>query len=294
LLVRAPDLARPITETYPAPSRPDDPVKLAVWERINADRSRAGLAPVAWDPAASRVADRFCAEQVQERTRGHFLTDGLPPYARTAFAGIFGMQAENVVAWISSGPKFQDTSVQLALAGQASMMGEVPPADGHRRTILDPDATHVGVGYASERGNFRMAQEFLTRRLAELTLQLVADDPNTIRFKGRPLSPYRFAFATLSREPSPRHLTKAEANARANYTYPQAALAYVAEGNTLLHVVGTVTEDRVRIEPNGDFSFRFTPGQPGLWTIVFYTSSGRDKPSPGGLAAIWIERPAAP
>ena len=27
-------------------------------------------------------------------------------------------------------------------------MEEKPPADGHRRTILDPEATHVGVGYA--------------------------------------------------------------------------------------------------------------------------------------------------
>jgi hypothetical protein len=204
------------------------------------------------------------------------------------------MQFENSTMWKTTASSFDEPVEKLALEGHGEMLGEKPPYDGHRRTILDPDATHVGVGYASERGNFRMAQEFLTRRLAELTLQLVSDDPNTIRFKGRPLSPYRLAFVTFAREPSPRSLTKAEANARANYAYPQAGLAYVAEGNTQLHVVGAVTEDRVRIEPNGDFSFRFTPGKPGLWTIVFYTSSGREKPSPGGLAAVWIERPTAP
>jgi len=80
-------------------------VKQAVFDRINADRRRADLPPVEWDERASLVADRFCAAQIADRTRGHFLTNGVPPYARTAFDGIFGMQAENAVAWRTTGPK---------------------------------------------------------------------------------------------------------------------------------------------------------------------------------------------
>ena len=87
LEIRAPDLAHPLTEDYPATSRPEDPVKLGVWKRINADRAAAGLTPVAWDEAASRVADAFCARQIQEQTRGHFLLNGLPPYARMGAGG---------------------------------------------------------------------------------------------------------------------------------------------------------------------------------------------------------------
>ena len=170
------------------------------------------------------------------------------------------------------------------------MMSEVPPDDGHRRTILDPNATHVGVGYAIERGNFRMAQEFLTRRLGELSLRLISRAPSTILFQGRLVSPYRLAFVTFSHEPSPGPLTKGQANARTSYTYPDGTLAYVAQGNTLVHVVGAQTEDRIRIESNGDFSFRFTPGLPGLWSIVFYARAGREKAVPGGLAVVWIER----
>ena len=294
LLVRAPLLDRPVTDVYPPPSLPEDPVKLAVFERINRDRADAGLPPVAWDDGASQVADRFCADQVKEGTRGHFLMDGMPPYARTAFAGVFAQQSENSVSWISSGPQFAQTPEQLALAGQESMLAEVPPADGHRRTILDPDATHVGVGWAQELGQFRMAQEFLTRRLAHLTLQRVAEDPNTVLFRGRVRPPYNLNFVTFAWEPSPPPLTRAEASGRESYAYPQAGLAYVPEGLKSMQVLGAMTEDRLRVEQNGDFSFRFTPSAAGLWTVSFYASTGRERARPGGLAVLWILPAAAP
>jgi cysteine-rich secretory family protein len=294
LLVRAPNLDRPLMDVYPAPSLPEDPVKLAVFERINRDREDAGLPPVAWDEAASQVADRFCADQIEEGTRGHFLMDGMPPYARTAFAGIFAQQSENSVSWMSSGAQFSQTPEELALAGQESMLAEVPPSDGHRRTILEPDATHVGVGWAQEQGQFRMAQEFLIRRLAQLTLQRVAEDPNTVLFRGRARPPYRLDFVTFAHEPSPPPLTRAEASARERYGYPQAGLAFVPEGIKSMQVVGALTEDRLRLEPNGDFSFRFTPSMPGLWTVTLYASTGRERARPGGLAVLWIETAAVP
>ena len=99
LRLRASDLARPLTDTLPDPGdRPHGALKEGVFARINRDRARAGLLPVAWDEAASRVADAFCAQQVREASRGHFLMDGVPPYARTAFAGVFGAQSENSVS----------------------------------------------------------------------------------------------------------------------------------------------------------------------------------------------------
>ncbi|HEX5134383.1 MAG TPA: CAP domain-containing protein, partial [Thermoanaerobaculia bacterium] len=140
----------------PADDRPLDKVKLAVLDRINRDRAAAGLAQVLWDDAASRVADTYCANQVRERTSGHFLTNGLPPYARTAFAGVFGMQFENSVTWRTTASAFDETAAELALEAHAGMLAETPPNDGHRRTILDPAVTHVGVGYAIVGGSFRM------------------------------------------------------------------------------------------------------------------------------------------
>lgn len=289
LTVRLPDLAHPLSEPYPAPAGPEDPVKKGVFERINADRAAAGIAPVAWDEAASRVADAFTAAQVREGTRGHFLLDGLPPYARTGLAGVFGMGAENVVAWTTTGSSFHEPALGLAIEGEKSMMAEKPPDDGHRRTILHPDATHVGVGWAQGGGQFRMAEEFMTRRLAELTLELAGREPATILFRGRTVPGQSLRFVTLAHEPEPRPLTKAQANAHTRYGYPEPRLAYVPEGLKSLQIVGATTEDRLRVGQAGDFSFRFTPGLPGLWTIVFHASDGREKAKPGGLAVLWIE-----
>lgn len=292
-MIRAPDLAHPLTEDYPAPSRPEDPVKLGVWQRINADRSAAGLPPVAWDEAAARVADAFCAKQVQEQTRGHFLINGFPPYARTGLAGVFGMGSENAVAWTTSGTSFQDPPLNLALSGEESMMAEKPPADGHRRTILDPEVTHVGVGWAQGSGRFRMAQEFLVRHLARLTLEQSAGNPATVLVKGQTLSDYRLAFVTLAHESTPRPLTRSQANARTHYEFRPPRLAFVPEGMKSLHVVGAETQDIVRVGPGNDFAFRFTPGAAGLWTIVLYTSNAREKARPGGAAVLWVEKAAA-
>jgi uncharacterized protein YkwD len=294
LRVRAPLLKPPFFESYPGPARPKDPVQSTIFERINADRAAAGLPPVAWDERTARVATAFCAAQIRERTRGHFLTDGLPPYARTALAGSFGMQAENSSTWLTSARSFQRSTVDLALAAHADMMGERPPADGHRRTILDPEATHVGVGWAQEQGNFRMAQEFMTRRLVHLTLSAVAEGRNVILLEGKVLTPGRLEFVTLAREPVPRALTKAEANSRTSYTYPAPRLAYVPEGKKSLRVVGAETQDRLRVGVGGEFSFRFAAPLPGLWTIVFYTAEARQEARPGGLAVVWVERGSAP
>lgn len=293
LAVVAPRLASPLSETYPAPASPSDPVKRAVFERINRDRTDAGLAPVAWDPGASRVADAFCERQVRERTRGHYLTDGLPPYARAALAGVFGYQSENSASWITTAPSFSETPVELALTAHAQMLAEKPPRDGHRMAILDPEATHVGVGWALSHGRFQMAQEFLARHLERLTLKT---DPSqgVLLVEGATRWPMRLRFVTIAHEPPPRRLTQAEATARASYRYPAPTEAYIPEGYTMMRVVGAPTLDRIRLGRNRDFSFRFAPDRPGLWTLVFYVSvRGGDQARPGGSAVI-VAEPAPP
>ena len=290
LSVRDPDLTRPLRELVPEPgsAEPRDDVERAVFDRINADRRAAGLAPVAWDEGAARAGRRFCAAQVRDRTHGHLLMDGIPPYARTAFAGLFGVGSENSTSWLTSAKEFQVGMRELALRAHRDMMEEVPPQDGHRRTILDPLATHVGVGWSQQSGSFRMAEEFMTRRLAEMTLTRVAEAPATILVEGRILQPFTFEFVTLANESSPRPLSREEADARTSYRYPDPQIAYVAEGRKALHVVGSDTQDRVAVR-GATFSFRFTPSRPGLWTILVYTSEGRQEPRPGGSAVLWME-----
>lgn len=295
LRLAAPDLAAPLTEALPALDYPGDSVKVAVFERINRDRLNEGLNAVAWDDGASRVADTFCAQQVVERTRGHFLRDGIPPYARTGLAGVFGMQSENSVSWTTTGQEFKERLDSLALTGHEEMIAEKPPRDGHRRTILDPKATHVGVGYAAGNGRFQMSQEFMTRRLERLTLERIAEDPPVVRLEGRMLAPHRLEFVTVAIEPPPRELTREEANARSSYGYPQPGFALVPEGRRTIEVAGVGTRDAIRLRRGGEFSFSVTADSPGLWTIVFYAASrAAVRPTPGGLAVLRVEKAGEP
>jgi hypothetical protein len=288
--VKAPDLSRPLTEVFPAATRPQEPVRASVLDRINEDRAAARLPPLAWDESAARIADAFCARQVEERSRGHFLMDGIPPYARTALSGIFGLQAENSVSWITTAGKFDETPLRLALSGQEQMISEQPPQDGHRQTILDPEATHVGVGWALSAGRFQMAQEFLVRRLERLTLSLPDSRFAAVRFQGKPVAGQRLRFVAVAREPEPAPLTREAASARSSYSYPAAYLAFLPEGTTLLRVSGMANDDRIRVHDGGDFSFLLAPDRAGLFTLVFYISGSAETPRPGAAASIWVER----
>jgi uncharacterized protein YkwD len=295
LTIVAPRLDAPLVETFPSPDAlPTDPVKAAVFERINRDRAAEGLPPVLWDEAASRVADAFCREQIRERTTGHFLTNGVPPYARTALAGVFGMQYENSVTWKTTGSSFSDPVVDLALTGQAEMLGEKPPYDGHRKTILDPEATHVGVGYDIRGPDFRMAQEFLTRHLAWLGIERVSPKSAGVIVRGKPIEGRRLFFVTVAWEPPPAALTREEASRRLSYSYPPPIEAFIKEGLANLRIVGAVTSDRIRFGRDEAFEFRFAPDRPGLWTFVFHTKPLREeRTSSGGVAVLWVDRPDA-
>lgn len=288
LRLRAPDLERPLSERFPDPARTADPVKAAVFSQINADRARFGVAPVAWDEAASHAADEFCARQVQEKTRGHFLMDGIPPYGRMSFAGIFALHSQNSVSWITTARKFGEPTTSLALAGQEQMMEEKAPNDGHRVTILDPEATHVGVGYAISGGRFQMSQEFLTRRFERVTL--AAEGSSALSVSGRTVAGLAVRFVTIAREPIPHSLTREEATARSSYSYPRPHLAYVPEGDVSAHVVGMMTEDRLRHLRGREFAFSFAADRPGLYTFEIYVTAGEgDRPRPGGAATVWFE-----
>jgi uncharacterized protein YkwD len=288
LRVRAPELERPASERFPDPARPADPVKAAVFARINEDRARNSQPPVEWDDAASRAGDAFCASQIQEKTRGHFLTDGIPPYARMSFAGVFALHAQNAVSWVTTGKSFTESTIDLALQGEEHMMAERPPHDGHRVTILDPEATHVGVGYGVSGGRFQMSEEFLTRRFTRMTL--AAEAPGTVSVSGTAVKGLRVRFVTIAREAPPRPISREQANSRSSYEYPRAHLAYVPEGLHGATVVGMTTEDKLRALPGREFAFSFTADRPGLYTFQIYVSANDgDKPRPGGGATVWIE-----
>ncbi len=194
---------------------------------INRDRKQFGLGPVLLDAFASSIADAYCRQQIRNGTSGHFTTDGQAPYMRYSFAGGNDGVSENAAAW-SANYNFSDRALyEMVRRSQDAMMREVTPHDGHRRTILDPYATHVGIGLAWERGEFRLAQEFI-RRYVDWTRPLPrsASADDRILCSGRPAAGYSVEAITVHHEPLPQPIAAVTANAITNYGLPDARRDY--------------------------------------------------------------------
>jgi hypothetical protein len=201
------------------PLSSDDPylgARLAVVERINRDRASAGSPAVEFDPFSSVIGDRHCQEMAARQYLSHWDTRGLLPYHRYHFAGGRDHVQEslsrmtmfsNQAAPISAEP---EGVRPLLLQSHQRFASEEPPLDGHRRTLLDPVHTHVGIGLAVVGPEFTMAEEYVNRyvQLAELPLGL---PPGAMRVEGQMLrqefGPY---YCVVFHEPFPQPRTPAQ------------------------------------------------------------------------------------
>ena len=251
---------------------------------INRDRHRAGLRAVELDPDASAVADTYCASQIRNRTSGHFTLDGHAPYMRYSFAGGNDGLSENAAAW-SANFNFSDRALlDMMRRSQEAMMGEAAPHDGHRKTILDPAATHVGIGVAWEGGEFRIAQEFVRRYVDWVRpLPRRASTSDRLLCSGRPKAGYEIEAITVHRESYPQPMTVKTANAIGSYGLPSDRREYLPRLKTYYRQAGNGAMEEVREEYSdgrrGDFqvstdgTFAFAvpfPDGPGIYTVVVW------------------------
>ena len=283
---------RPLASAGATDSRPeigpDDPVAAAVFAQINADRARERLAPVAWDPTAADLAVAYTREQIREGTVGHFLLDGVPPYARLSRAGDFAMGAENAVAFMAIGDRLGDSPETLALRGQREMILEKPPGDGHRRAILDPAATHVGVGWSMSETDFRMVEEFTSRGFTRLDVLPVAHYASAIRVRGEALPGMSIDYVSVARQPLPAPISLTEANARRSYAYPDPRFALLPAAAPY-RAVGIPSRKCLVPSVRGRFSFDYQIDEPGMWTFVLYfRKKDQARPVPGGSFTLWV------
>jgi hypothetical protein len=250
---------------------------------INRDRVAHGLRPVALDPSLNSFVDEYCARQIRNRTTGHFTLDGQPPYLRYSLAGGTDGVSENAAAW-SANYRFPNSSIlDMIRKSQSSMLSERPPHDGHRRTLLDPDATHVALGLAWEGGEFRLVQEFL-RRYVTLTRPVprTARTDDRVVIEGRPLnSSIRVEAVSLHHEDFPEPMSRELANAIDTYGLPKTRRDFYVEkakearSSSARGSLARAAErsDAVKVAEDGSFSFAtpFKDG-PGLYTVVIWVS----------------------
>lgn len=274
---------------------------------INRDRIASGLTPVQLDPQASSVADDYCRDQIRNGTTGHFGIDGLAPYMRYSLAGGNDGVSENAAAW-SANYRFSDRALyDMIQRSERAMMGERAPHDGHRRTLLDPSATHVGIGLAWQRGEFRLTQEFIRRYLEwKRPLPRNASETERVTASATPLPGYRVEAVSVHHEPFPERLNAAVANAIDNYALPDKRHDYLPRlrsyrerhGNGAIVEVSERYADGRRgdfpVAADGSFTFPipFTDG-PGIYTVVVWVRGRSGAPIAASNVSIRVERPTA-
>ncbi len=273
---------------------------------INRDRARFGLTPVQLDPYASGLADAYCERQIRYRTTGHFTVDGEAPYMRYSFAGGNDGMSENAAAW-SANYRFTDRTVfELMRQSEEAMMAEIAPHDGHRQTILDPAATHVGIGLAWEGGEFRLTQEFV-RRYVQWTRPLprAATTGERVLCSGRPVPGYRVEAITVHREPLPQPLMAHVANLISTYSLPDLRREYLPRLGVRRWLDWDGKEHEAREEytdgRKGDFQLDRDGGfafavplldGPGVYTVVVWVrKDGASQPISASNISIRVDHP---
>jgi uncharacterized protein YkwD len=251
---------------------------------INRDRQSFDLRPVELDPDSSAMADAYCRQQIRNRTSGHFTLDGQAPYMRYSVAGGNDGLSENAAAWSASFGFSDRALLDMMRRSETAMMSEAPPHDGHRQTILDPSATHVGIGVAWEGGEFRIAQEFI-RRYVDWVRPLLrrATSGERLLCSGRPKGGYQVEAITVHHEPHPQPMSATTANAIASYGLPNDRREYLPRLKTFYrhHPDGVVEEVReeysdgrrgdFQVADDGAFAFAVPlPDGPGVYTVVVW------------------------
>jgi len=121
-------------------------LELRVFELTNIERANHGVSPLAWNGSLAHAARLHSEDMAQNAFMSHTGSDGSTPWERMDRVGFrYSSAAENVF----SGQRSPEQVV-------STWMG----SDGHRRNILDPNLTELGVGVAGD----RWTQKFGTAR----------------------------------------------------------------------------------------------------------------------------------
>jgi len=146
---------RPAPKPAPAPGgayprdevRPDDEALLL--RLVNEEREKAGLRPLVLDPALVRVARTKCWDMIANNYFSH---------TSPTFGTVFDMYRANGIPFVTGGEN-------IAIAGSAYVVhARLMHSSGHRRNILHPDFTHIGIGVLNARpSGVMVAQAFIGR-----------------------------------------------------------------------------------------------------------------------------------
>jgi uncharacterized protein YkwD len=112
-----------------------------IFRLVNEQRAAYNLPPLAWNETLARAAQRHANDCQARGWCSHTGSDGSSYKQRIIREGYDPARWSECWAWYGT-----------AVRAVAMWMDEVPPNDPHRRTILNPDLTEVGVGVVPGNG----------------------------------------------------------------------------------------------------------------------------------------------
>jgi len=155
---------------------------------VNKERASAGLTQLELDDLACRVASQHASDMASRSFLSHWGTDGRKPYHRYSFAGGTAAVQDNCASADDIESITSQSVLQVVQDMHRSMIEEVPPNDGHRKTILFPQHTHVGFGIALQGHSVRMDELYVARYVAIDPIPRQARPKATVLLSGAVLS----------------------------------------------------------------------------------------------------------
>jgi uncharacterized protein YkwD len=258
---------------------------------VNKERASAGLNQLELDDLACKVASQHASDMASRSFLSHWGTDGRKPYHRYSFAGGTAAVQENASSADDIESVTSNSVLKVLHDMHQSMIDEVAPNDGHRKTILFPQHTRVGFGIALRGHSVRLDEMYVARYVDIDPIPRQVKPKTTVLLSGKVLSrKHILSGADVYYEPLPtppeiswlRELRSYGMPAVKETLYPLLPDPYVYSDGS--H--GTINIDR-------SGRFRVSIGlseKPGINTIMLWLTEGQDEVDfPGAQICIRVE-----
>jgi uncharacterized protein YkwD len=269
----------------PAESASDHPEQLLtpaeagryVLKLVNRDRKQHGLPPVTWDETAAKAGKVHADDMAAHGYTAHLGTDGSVPEQRYTDAGGAGMVMENAGCLADGKDRELDRSPRYSPAAleriEHAFMDEQAPNDGHRRNILTPWHTSLGVGLSQTQGLDVpcMAEEFVDAYGDYEALPHQAKIGAKTRIQGTLRNPAKIAGVGVARIDFPKPIKPSALNATHSYAIPKPVATYFPKGY----------KTPIPVEVNGSKFGIEVPltdgGRPGLYEVSVWAQVPQTK-----------------
>jgi uncharacterized protein YkwD len=253
-----------------------------ILEMVNEERAVAKVPPVAMDELATRVATSHATEMALHEFASHWGRNGFKPYHRYSFAGGTEATQENVSAadntWSNKLSDLKQDTSYLHLR----LYQETPPNDGHRKTILAPQHTHVGFGIAVDKLRLRLVELFVARYLEVKAVPREAKPRSQVVFAAKMLKrDHTLNHVEVFYEPLPVQPELSWLREPRSYGLPD-HLKALRPKVAPPYMYTDRSRGDVDVNPDGSFSVPVTlfHDKPGIYTIVAWLKPGSGKAFP--------------